>query len=196
MGRNPQRNALERAETERQLIDAGRRLFAERGLEGTTVSAIAAEAGCSKGLVYHYFATKEELAEAILVDWLGQVSELAATVAHLDDPVARLAGFARAMAVHVAANADGYRLNLRSLTDPALRGIAADMTDDRSGPDHPWADAFSHLGSDAPAVDGRLFQTSLLGVFAHHVLSPVPTDVVGLVDRLIHQTLERPWTST
>ncbi|MEM7273752.1 MAG: TetR/AcrR family transcriptional regulator [Actinomycetota bacterium] len=196
MGRNPDTNARQRAETSAQLLEAGRRLFADRGLTGTTVDAIAAEAGCSKGLVYHYFPTKEALAEAILIDWLAQVATLAASVADIADPVDRLAGFARVMGTHVEANADGYRFNLRSLTDPALREVAAKLSSHRSGADHPWAEAFEALGSDDPVTDGQLFQTSLLGIFTHHVLSPVPTDVAGLVDRLVKRTLERQWTST
>lgn len=37
------------------------RVFAERGYHATRVSDIAAEAGVAHGLVYHYFASKEDL---------------------------------------------------------------------------------------------------------------------------------------
>ncbi|MEM9613948.1 MAG: helix-turn-helix domain-containing protein [Actinomycetota bacterium] len=196
MGRNPTLNAQQRAETRRQLVDTGRRLFAERGFDRTTVGAIAEEAGCSKGLVYHYFPTKQALAEAALEAWLATVGQLAASVADIEDPAERLAAFARAMAAFVADHPDDYRLNLRSLTDPSLRDVAAQQVDDRLGPEHPWGAAFERLGSSVPHLDGRLFQASLLGIFAHHVLSPVPTDVAALVDRLIHHHLEQPWPSS
>lgn len=40
-------------------------LFAERGYEGTTVRAIADDAGVSPGLILHHFGSKEGLREAV-----------------------------------------------------------------------------------------------------------------------------------
>lgn len=191
MGRNPDTNAEQRAETRRLLMRAGLELFADRGLERTTVDAIAANAGCSKGLVYHYFPNKRALAEAVLADWVEQVAAVAAGSDVVEAPDERLAAFARAMAAHIEANPDSYRLNLRALTDPELRELAGELTADRAGPDHPWADAFTLVGSESPDLDGRLFQASLLGIFAHHVLSPHPTPLADLVERLIELTLDR-----
>ena len=188
MGRNPEANAEQRAESRRRLMAAGLELMATRGLDGTTVDAVVAEAGCSKGLFYCYFPTKQALAEAILTDWLAAVSQLATD----DDPEAtpgqRLAGFARRMASYVEANPDAYRLYLGALTDPGLRQLAGALTIDRPGAAEAWMASFP--SSDAPDLDGLLFQTSLLGIFAHHVLSPRPTPVTELVERLIQQRLE------
>ena len=37
------------------------KLFAQRGLAATNISNVAAAAGISTGLMYHYYASKEEL---------------------------------------------------------------------------------------------------------------------------------------
>src|SRR6266566_8854648 len=50
-----------------QLLDIGRRLFAERGFEGTHIEEIAAQAGVSKPVVYEHFGGKEGL-YAVVVD--------------------------------------------------------------------------------------------------------------------------------
>ena len=50
-----------------QLLDVGRKLFAERGFEGTSVEEIAATAGVSKPVVYEHFGGKEGL-YAVVVD--------------------------------------------------------------------------------------------------------------------------------
>jgi AcrR family transcriptional regulator len=50
-----------------QLVDVGRRLFAEKGFEGTSVEEIAAKAGVSKPVVYEHFGGKEGL-YAVVVD--------------------------------------------------------------------------------------------------------------------------------
>ena len=58
---------MTRAERREQLIDVARALFAERGLEGTSVEEIAAHAGVSKPVVYEHFGGKEGL-YAVVVD--------------------------------------------------------------------------------------------------------------------------------
>jgi AcrR family transcriptional regulator len=48
-------------ERKRQITSAAVKIFAQHGLMGSKISMIAAEAGVSHGLFYHYFKTKEEL---------------------------------------------------------------------------------------------------------------------------------------
>lgn len=50
-----------------QLIDVGRRVFAEHGYKGTSVEEIARAAGVSKPIVYEHFGGKEGL-YAVIVD--------------------------------------------------------------------------------------------------------------------------------
>jgi TetR/AcrR family transcriptional regulator, fatty acid metabolism regulator protein len=45
----------------RQILDAAVRVFARQGFHSTRVSDIADEAGVAYGLVYHYFASKDEV---------------------------------------------------------------------------------------------------------------------------------------
>jgi transposase len=42
-------------ERREQLVNIGRKLFAERGFEGTSIEEIAAQAGVSKPVVYEHF---------------------------------------------------------------------------------------------------------------------------------------------
>lgn len=48
-------------ERRRMIAEAVRRIAADRGLEAVTLGEVAAEAGISKGLVQHYFSTKDEM---------------------------------------------------------------------------------------------------------------------------------------
>lgn len=47
--------------TRDEILGAARRLFGERGFDGTTIRAIATEAGVNQGLVHHFFGTKEQI---------------------------------------------------------------------------------------------------------------------------------------
>ena len=48
------------------IVDAAVEAFAERGIARTTVSDVARVAGVTRGLVYHYFPTMDELVDAVL----------------------------------------------------------------------------------------------------------------------------------
>ena len=54
-------------ERREQLLDIGRKLFAERGFEGTSIEEISARASVSKPVVYEHFGGKEGL-YAVVVD--------------------------------------------------------------------------------------------------------------------------------
>ncbi len=83
-----------RAETRQRLLDAAAELFAERGIETSSIDAIANRAGRTSGAVYAHFGGKEGLLFALLETWVDDASAvinaelLAATT--LDERLAAL----------------------------------------------------------------------------------------------------------
>src|ERR1700730_2823413 len=59
------KQAERRAATTEAILKAGRRLFGEQGFAATTMDEIADAARVAKGAVYHHFATKEAVFEAV-----------------------------------------------------------------------------------------------------------------------------------
>ena len=59
--------AERQAHTRTQLVDAAERLFTAQGFHATSLDAVAAEAGFTKGAVYSNFASKEDLFFAVYV---------------------------------------------------------------------------------------------------------------------------------
>ena len=59
-----QQNRLNR---ERQILDAALMVFAATGYSGTTMDAVAAEAGVTKPTLYSYFPSKESLFQAMML---------------------------------------------------------------------------------------------------------------------------------
>ena len=53
-------------ETRRRIVEVSARLFRERGYDGTSVARVLAECGVNSGSLYHFFDSKEELAQAVI----------------------------------------------------------------------------------------------------------------------------------
>lgn len=83
-----------RAETRQRLLDAAAELFAERGIDGSSVDAIAERAERTSGAIYDHFGGKPGLLVALLEGWVDDVAvaigaELA-TATSLDERLATL----------------------------------------------------------------------------------------------------------
>lgn len=72
-----------------RLVLAAQTLFAERGFAGTTVQDVVEAAGVTKGAMYHYFGSKEDLLHAIYGRVLQMQMERLEAVVSEDAPVER-----------------------------------------------------------------------------------------------------------
>ena len=67
-----ERREREKEQRHNDIIDAAEKVFFSRGLEHATMDNVAVEAELSKGTLYLYFKSKEELYLAILLRSLYQ----------------------------------------------------------------------------------------------------------------------------
>jgi AcrR family transcriptional regulator len=58
--------ARPRSDIEPRILDAARRRFRQSGVEGSSLRAIARDAGTSIGMIYYYYPTKDELFFAVV----------------------------------------------------------------------------------------------------------------------------------
>jgi len=64
-------------ETKRKIIlDTALELFANEGFYPTSISKIAATAGISKGLIYNYFESKEEIIKSIILKGIKDLEKI------------------------------------------------------------------------------------------------------------------------
>jgi AcrR family transcriptional regulator len=113
-----------------QLVDVGRALFAEKGLEGTSVEEIAATAGVSKPVVYEHFGGKEGL-YAVVVD--REMALLLDTVTGAltgGHPRELLEQAAFALLDYVEDHADGFRILVRDSGVGSSSGTFASLISD------------------------------------------------------------------
>ena len=76
--RSSQKNTEIRLESMKKIADAAYTLIARQGFETTTIAQIAARAGISKGLLYNYYASKEDLLEKIVTNSLSEAEQVMA----------------------------------------------------------------------------------------------------------------------
>ena len=83
-----------RAETRERLLAAAAELFAERGVDGSSVDAIAERADRTSGAVYDHFGGKDGLLFALLEGWTDATAEVigaeVAAATTLDDRLAAI----------------------------------------------------------------------------------------------------------
>jgi AcrR family transcriptional regulator len=71
-----ERRQREKEKRRRDIVTAAENLFFAKGFEDTTIDAIAAEAEISKGTVYLYFDSKEQLHDAVVVRGMKILSDM------------------------------------------------------------------------------------------------------------------------
>jgi AcrR family transcriptional regulator len=103
----PARTRLSPDERRAQLLDLGVRLLATRSLDELSIDLLAEEAGISRGLLYHYFGSKQAFREAVV---RRAADDLIAQTAPPPggDPLERLLVSVTAYVDYVLANYEGY----------------------------------------------------------------------------------------
>ena len=111
-------------ERRQQLIDLGRRMFNARPYDAISIDEIAAAAGISKGLLYHYFPSKRHFYVEVVRVGAEHVQRLTAVRPELA-PAAQLRESIDSFLTYVEKNAAAYGHLLRSGvgTDPEASAI-------------------------------------------------------------------------
>lgn len=66
MTTSPARTRLSPEARRAQLLELGARLFATRSVDEISIDVLAEEAGISRGLIYHYFGSKQDFRLAVI----------------------------------------------------------------------------------------------------------------------------------
>jgi TetR/AcrR family transcriptional regulator len=152
-------------------VDAGERLFAERGLWGTSVRDLAAELGVPSASLLHHFPRKEALYRAVLERIAGDLDRVVArAIARRGDHAGRLRALVAAFAAWSQRHPGRSNLLLRELIDNPARIGAAEVL-----PLAPVVDRMSRFlreGARAGAfrrVDPILFIIHLAGSIGYFI---------------------------
>lgn len=74
---------MSRAETQERILDAAERLFAERGVDGSSLRAVTRQAEVNLAAVHYHFGSKEALLEAVMARRIEPINQ--ARLKHLEE---------------------------------------------------------------------------------------------------------------
>ena len=177
----------------RELIrSAAKQLFAEQGLDGTSVREIAKQAGYTTGAIYFHYANKEELYADILRESLDNLLKcVASSVDGATEPVVALGTAFRALVGFYSENPRDLDLSLYLLNGARPRGLTRALNRELNGKLLAVLDVYRLQLAKAGVEDGRL-SVEVGGLFDEMIgslvasltgrLKVIGTDLASVVD--------------
>lgn len=167
------------------ILEAGLLQFAQDGFERATVGAVARRAGVSQGLIYHYFASKDDLLRAVFARSMAAVDATLhqAAAAAPEDRVARLV---RAALGGVRRDLAFWRLTYAVRMQPAvLAALGPDVTAWSGAIRTALSAALRDLGRPTPEIEAAMLFGLIDGVAQHFALDPDHYPLDDVVDRIV-----------
>jgi AcrR family transcriptional regulator len=131
---NDEQNQQIRDERKEQVLIAALQVFARRGFAAARISDIAAAAGISHGLVYHYFSSKDEMFTVLVERALESSTQITAlAAAHPGTPWGKLEWLTNMILSHSTEVSSYYHLIvLQAFTSDAIPETARKLVEARS----------------------------------------------------------------
>ena len=174
-------------EAKRKLIlDKALFLFATDGYYPTSISKIAKEAGISKGLIYNYFSSKEELIVEIVLDGFDQIMEYFDP--NRDGILTKdeLRYFIDGIFTAVQEKHHFWKLYFSILSQPPVLKLVEKKLLEFIGPSIKMLeDYFRRSGVKNPVAESRLFTAILDGVCFNYIVDFENFPLEKIKDRII-----------
>jgi len=151
---------LSAGERRSQLIDVGRRVFADMGYDGASVEEIAERAKISKPVVYEHFGGKEGLYAVVVDREMEYVIEQIGQAISEGSPRQRLEGAVLAFLEYVKDRPDGFAVLHRDA--PANHGLANLLAEVGERVGEVFASEFKAAGYDRKAAP--IYAQALVGM--------------------------------
>jgi AcrR family transcriptional regulator len=175
--------------TRHRILQIALSLMSQRGVDGTSMRDLAAAAGLNVASLYHYFPSKRDLLEAVLVEhgFLPMVPE-PTPLSEDQAPSTKLTALLSEMLVAMLDVEDFVRLMLGEAIrgEETARAVGLDLFTNFQHSLETWLIENRpdlHEGSGAPQV-ARLLRAMVVGIFVEHasgVMSAEGSDTAALM---------------
>jgi AcrR family transcriptional regulator len=152
-------------ERREQLLDVGRHLFAERGIDGTSIEEIASRADVSKPVVYEHFGGKEGLYAVVVDREVERFLAMATRLLQGEDKMEKFEVAAVELLRYIQDNSDGFRILVRDSNPSSGSGTYATLLSDIAGQvEYILGDEFAERGYDPKLAP--MYAQMLVGMVA------------------------------
>lgn len=169
-----------------KIIDTAIQLFAEQGFHNTSISKIAEAAGVSKGLMYNYFTSKDELFKHIFDIGAEKLTENFDP--NRDGVLTRdeLIYYLHDIFYKMQREREYWILFFSVIMQPGIHEIVKDRTYEIIGPMmDELTKYFAEKGCDNPEAQMRYFVATMDGVGMHYLLDPEGFPVKTVIQKII-----------
>ena len=193
MPRTPQQNRRLRDDSERRLRDAAQAVFTRLGVQRATVRDIAEQAGVAQGLLYNYFASKDDLVRAVFREGARDVAAAFGAASAVGTPEARLERLIRRSFEIVRERREFWQLSYMLRHQPGTSEVLGTALTE-------WTDAvrgqleglLQESGHPDAAALARVLFGAIDGVAQHYVLDPERYPLAATVESLVQCFRDRP----
>lgn len=181
----------DKASSPAKIIDAARRLMADKGVKQTTLADIAREAGISRGTLFYYYASKNDLIYDILEKHLSDLTDaIFASLSRRRNTTDLASALQNALTGLVMDEASG-RMNLYLLQEAIIEN--SDLKDRFAVKYQTWreliagqaARVFGITDSRQLSALGALLLAMIDGLTIQFLLAPQSVNFEGVAEQLV-----------
>jgi len=170
------------------ILDAALELFANEGYHVTSVSKIAKVAGISKGLVYNYFDSKEELLKTLVFTTMKELLDM---IDPNKDGVMTDEEFVYMIEMNfrwLESNSDFLKLYFAMMLQPTVLKVVEVKLMELAVPVFKViSDYFESKGCENPMIEARYLNSLLDGINMNYVIDPMSMDLNAMKQKVLLQ---------
>jgi AcrR family transcriptional regulator len=157
----------------RQILDAAIECFATTGYHAVSISDLAKHAGISKGLMYNYFSSKEELLKTIFTEVMTEMMKLIDQDQQGEIDRETLLKYFNNLFSHLKSNLILWKMYMAIFSQPAVQQILADEILAASKQPLDMVERyFIKQGCRKPALEVAFLSTLISGVTYEYIADP------------------------
>jgi AcrR family transcriptional regulator len=163
--------AAMRRESQQKIEAAALQLFAEKGFHNTSISAIAKAAGISKGLLYNYYDSKEDLLDSLIDHAIDDNSEeIEAFLESALPPFEKIRAITEAAVQMVVSDPSYWKLlTALALQQDVITHLKESLDQKKAEMIRMATVIFEQMGYAEPEKEAYLYGSSMDGLMLHYL---------------------------
>lgn len=167
--KTPDQNKEIREKTRQEIKDSAFELFAEKGFANTSVKSIAQKAGKSKGLIYHYFDSKDDILQSIFDD-LTELGKQALNFSEDQSSTEKLEFMLNMIFGYIRESTEVIRLMISLALQPdAVAKLKSSIDQYNAQQIELMKPLFADLGYEDPEIEAYYLAAKLDGITLGHI---------------------------